>query len=363
LPGSVCGGGHDGQSFKRTWRSTQNAIEAIAEMHNDGLLLLDELREMSDARELDSTIYMLANGAGKGRMTKAITSRRSFSWLLVFFSTGEVKLSEHVATAGGKIKAGAEVRLLNIPADAGAGKGVFENLHDADSPRAFAEYLRNAASRQFGTPLRAFIQRFIEDWDNNVSKAKSDIDQFVKANRREGAAPEVGRALGRFALVAAAGAMATRFGITGWTSDEAQNAASRCFRDWIADRGAGGQTDVEAGIRQVRSFIAGKGASRFQSVVQEFDPRGNEVRERINERAGFWKEENGERLYLIFTSVFTDEVCCGFNSKLILEELEKRKFLMKGDGRNFARKETVPHEGQIRVYVIRARILEDGGDD
>jgi hypothetical protein len=32
-----------------------------------------------------------------------------------------------------------------------------------------------------------------------------------------------------------------------------------------------------------------------------------------------------------------------------LEELGKRGLLVKGDGRNFARKETVAHEGQIRV--------------
>lgn len=357
VAGSACGGGPDGQSFKRTWRSTQNALEATAEMHNDGLLLLDEMREVGDARELDSTIYMLSNGAGRGRMTKAITLRRPLSWRLLFLSTGEVTLNEHVATAGGKTKGGAAVRLLNIPADAKAGLGVFECLHAAESPRVFAEELRDAATRTFGSPLREFIRRFSLDWDNELEQAKRDVAEFMRKSCPPGASAEVGRALGRFALVAAAGEMATRFGITGWKPSESRRAALRCFQDWLDDRGGVGQADVEAGVRQVRTFIATKGPSRFQSVVQEFDPRGNELRERIHERAGFWKEENGERLYLIFTDVFTDEVCSSFNSQMVLEELEKRKLLVKGDGRNFAKRETVPHEGRLRFYVIRAAIL------
>jgi uncharacterized protein (DUF927 family) len=361
VAGSVCGGGLDGQSFKRTWRSTQNALEATAEQHNDSCLLLDELREIGDARELDSTIYMLANGAGRSRMTKAITLRRTLSWRLLFLSTGEVTLNEHVATAGGKTKGGAAVRLLNIQADAKAGLGAFECLHDAESPRVFAEDLRDAATRTFGSPLREFIRRFSLDWDNELEQAKRDVAEFVRKFCPPGASAEVGRALGRFALVAAAGEMATRFGITGWKTSEARAAALRCFKDWVEDRGGVGQADVEAGVRQVRAFIASKGSSRFQSIVQEFDLRGNELRERIHERAGFWKEEgegeHRERFYLIFTDVFTDEVCSGFNAQMVLEELEKRKLLVKGDGRNFAKRETVPHEGRLRFYVIRAAIL------
>ena len=38
VAGSVCGGGHPTRGFLRSWRFTQNALEAMAELHNDGML-------------------------------------------------------------------------------------------------------------------------------------------------------------------------------------------------------------------------------------------------------------------------------------------------------------------------------------
>jgi putative DNA primase/helicase len=356
VAGSVIGG-RGTHGFARSWRFTQNALESTCELHNDGLLILDELREVPDPKDLDSIIYMISNGCGKGRMTRAMIAQRTPTWRLQFLSSGEIRLSEYAAAVGTRIKGGADVRLINISSDVGAGLGIFENIHGAESAKAFAEELKTASTQAYGTPLRAFLTELVGNLNQYLVQATAFIREFTAQTLNANASPEVGRAHRRIALVAASGEIATTMGITGWPPGEARRAAERCYNDWITDRGGVGQADVEAGIRQVRAFIASKGASRFQSVVQEIDGRGNELRERINERAGFWKEENGERLYLIFTSIFTDEVCRGFNSKLILEELEKRELLVKGDGRNFARKETVPHEGQIRVYVIRARIL------
>jgi putative DNA primase/helicase len=358
VAGSVCGGGRDGQPFKRTWRSTQNAIEIIAAGHNDGLLLLDEIREMSDPRELDATVYMLANGAGKGRATKSITERPGLEWRLLFLSTGEIKLSEHAATAGTKVKAGAEVRLANIPADAGAGMGLFEELHGSANPRIFAEELQRIASQQYGTPLRAFIERFIQNFDENVDWLKNFMAEFEKNALPPGAAPEVGRALKRFSVVAAAGALATKFGITGWDADESRRAALRCFQDWLSDRGGIGQFDIEAGIRQVRLFLETHGSSRFQSVLERMSSGGDVIEERIPYRAGFWKNEEEERLYLIFPEVWKCEVCAGFDAQLIATILAKRGFLKKGDGKNLAKREHTPI-GRPRFYVISSRLLEE----
>ncbi|WP_457589305.1 DUF927 domain-containing protein, partial [Legionella pneumophila] len=48
----------------RLWRSTTNGLEGLAALHNDGLLILDELSQM-DPREAGEAAYLLANGQGK----------------------------------------------------------------------------------------------------------------------------------------------------------------------------------------------------------------------------------------------------------------------------------------------------------
>ena len=154
--GSVLGGGGR-NGFVQSWRATANGLEAIAELHNDLTLFLDELAQM-DAREAADTAYLLGNGSGKARMSRNIGARKKLSWSLLFMSAGEVTLADHAQTAGKRTKGGAEVRLLNIEADAGAGLGLFEDIHGAASPDLFARQLKEAAGRYYGAPLRAHLK-------------------------------------------------------------------------------------------------------------------------------------------------------------------------------------------------------------
>jgi uncharacterized protein (DUF927 family) len=150
----VGGGGRNG--FVQSWRPTANGLEAIAELHNDLTLFLDELAQM-DAREAAETAYLLGNGSGKARMSRNTGARKKLSWTLLFVSAGEVTLADHAQTAGKRTRGGAEVRLLNIEADAGAGLGLFEKMHGAQSPDAFARQLKDAARRFYGAPLRTYL--------------------------------------------------------------------------------------------------------------------------------------------------------------------------------------------------------------
>lgn len=115
--GSVWGGGVLG--FARTWRATANGLEGIAEAHNHALLCLDEMGQV-DAKEAGEIAYMLANGTGKGRAGRNGSPRRSAQWQTMFLSTGELSLADKMAEIGKMLKAGQEVRLVEIPADAGA---------------------------------------------------------------------------------------------------------------------------------------------------------------------------------------------------------------------------------------------------
>jgi hypothetical protein len=77
---------------------------------------------------------------------------------------------------------------------------------------------------------------------------------------------QVVRVAARFALVAAAGELATALGILPWPAGEASVASSRCFNDWLVARGDKGPEEISAGIRQVRSFLEMHGSSRFEEA-------------------------------------------------------------------------------------------------
>jgi uncharacterized protein (DUF927 family) len=155
VAGSVCGGGPEG--YKRAWRVTDNALEAIASLHNDNLLVLDEVGQ-TDSEVLSRIIYMLANGFGKGRMSRDIRVRAAFFWRVLFLSTGEIALTDKMLDAkrGRRATAGQEVRFLNVPSDAGVGYGVFDTVHGFTNAQALVDYLKSACRRNYGHPQRAF---------------------------------------------------------------------------------------------------------------------------------------------------------------------------------------------------------------
>ncbi len=351
--GSVCGGGGP-TGFLHTWRTTINGLEAIAEAHNDGTLFLDELAQV-DPSDAAATAYLLGNGQGKARMTRGIGARARLRWILLFVSTGETTLAEHAASAGKRTKGGAEVRLLNINAEAGE-FGLFEEIHGAPSPDAFAREMKEAALRYYGAPIRAFLERLTRERSEVEPLIRKVREEFIRRFVAANASGELKRAADRFALIGAAGELATEWGLTGWKEGEAIQAAGRCFREWVDGRGTTGGSDVEAAIRQVRAFLELNGASRFQPLKAD-----DADTERIINRAGFKRSNDaGETEYLILPEVFKTEVCKGYNYRAVVKEVEKRGFLVR-DRENLTIKPRLPELGSVRVYCIRAAILD--GDE
>ena len=134
------------------WRATANGLEAVCEERCDGLLCLDEMGQLDDAKQAGEIAYMVANGKGKSRMMNSTGLRRTKEWRVLFLSSGEISLSDKMAEAGKKARAGQQIRLLDVPSDAGAGYGVFETIHGWELPKAFADHLRNVTMEFHGAP-------------------------------------------------------------------------------------------------------------------------------------------------------------------------------------------------------------------
>jgi putative DNA primase/helicase len=76
---------------------------------------------------------MLANGQGKQRAGRTGAARPRLTWRLLFLSAGEIGLAEHMGEVNKRARAGQELRMIDLPADAGAGLGIFETLHEFET--------------------------------------------------------------------------------------------------------------------------------------------------------------------------------------------------------------------------------------
>jgi hypothetical protein len=131
----------------------------------------------------------------------------------------------------------------------------------------FCSELRGSISQNYGLPIRAFLDRLADCYANGANvflhQLRGNIGSFMMTYCPNDASGQVRSVCRRFALVAAAGELATTFGLTGWPTGEATKGAVICCRDWLGQRGTSGDHDLEVGIRQVIAFVEAHGASRF----------------------------------------------------------------------------------------------------
>ncbi len=348
----------------KTWRTTDNALEDTAERHNDLLIPLDELSQV-DARKAAEVAYMLGNGEGKNRLTQSIVAQKKKTWRLLFLSTGEITRADHVETAGKKTKAGTEVRMVNIDADAGGGMGVFGNIHGTSSAAAFADSLKVAAEKYCGTAGPAFVEWLIKNEDDAVAKLRTVVDKFKAEHVPKDSSGEIYRVADRFALVGAAGELATQAGITGWESGQAMKAALWAFQAWLSKRSTG-SSDMDKAVDQVRAFLLAN-PHRFETLHKGpgLDPAN--TRPGIN-RAGFRQpvSDGGEDQYeyLVPTQAFKTELCQGNDPTKVAQELHRRGYLRTPGKNRLQVQIRVGGLGQsIRCYAIQPAIFDEADDE
>ena len=345
------------------WRTTDNAAEGLARGACDTLLTLDEIGQ-APPHVVEALAYLLGNQRGKARMRRDATNRDSITWRLLFLSTGELGLAARLAEGGKRMMAGQAVRVIEIPADAGARLGIFDQLNGFAGGSELAEHLRLAADRECGHAGRAFLERLTARYDECASLARRARDQFTAEHCPADADGQVKRVCGRFALAAAAGEIGIWLGVLPWTQGEAEQAAARCFADWLQHRGGTVPAEIVAGMRQVRLFLEQHGSSRFELAWLTDDHRpvaGEEaeasIRRTIN-RAGFRRaDEDGNWTHYVLPESWMAEVCKGFDHRLIARAMAERGWLEPGDGKNLSKTVRVPGTGKPRLYVVTAAFL------
>lgn len=358
---SVCGG----PDFMQRWRATDNGLEAMAMQHCDAPLLLDELAQI-DPRAAGEVAYMLANGGGKARAGRTGGARERAFWRVLFLSAGEIGLAEHMGEIGKTPRAGQELRLAEIPADAGKGLGIFEELHGFKSGADLSKALTEAARKCHGGAFVAYLGELAKAQHVVADMVKEALRKFQAACLTDGAHGQARRVADRFALVGAAGELAAKWGITGWQPGEAMQAARACFEAWKARRGGEGNQEERAALAQVREFLRRYGESAFSDWERPANDTDKHAPVR-SDRAGYRRHNAADDSteYFIFAEVWRARVCKGFDAAAVGRMLAARGFVERGteSDRPWLVRASLPTEGgRPRVVHVLPSVWDDEGD-
>lgn len=335
---SVCGKvatapGED--SYLLNWKSTANSFEEVAQAHNDCVMVIDELGQ-ADPKSVGDICYMLANGQGKARMGQA-----KRSWRVLFITSGEISLAEHMSKAGVETMIGQEVRLLEIATDV-TQEGLFENIHGSQTPAEFSNRMKAATANHYGVPFKKLLSHLTANTEAVEASCRAYMESFVKAVMPHNATGVVPRAALRFALVAAAGEIATELKLTGWRKGESFRAAKKCFASWMEHRKK--FDPVAMAVDRVQKFIVENNA-RFELVGGNVHLNGIKV--------GYQKKNK----FLILPDVFRDFVCAGTNPETVADALKRAGFLETSGPNRKKKQERI--DGQlVYFYSVPDSILK-----
>lgn len=308
------------EKFFLTWRATTNALESSASQHNDCLMVLDELAQITPEHAFECS-YMLANGEGKSRCTKPGDAKPSKQWRCLFLSTGEITLAQHIKEGKRQVRAGQEVRIINIPAE--ARYGIFDNVSvqkHCSTGAELSDYFKEACKSCYGVAGKAFLKSLVANHERAIKETRIIIEGFIERFNQKNQSQNH-RIVKRFALVAAGGILASRFGITGWDEEEVVWSIEACLKAHFETSGEYELKEERQILSHIKIFLEKHASSRLPTEEDDYQKSYNQ--------AGFLKELNGEQVYCIFQEVFREEFCIG-SPAFVINVLDKYGWLIRG---------------------------------
>lgn len=344
-----------GQRKLTQWNATVNGLEAVAEGHNHLLLPLDEIGQ-SYPKDVAQAAYLLANGQGKQRMSKALQSRKPKEWRLLFLSSGEIGLAQYLKDGKINVKSGQEARMPDIPAvPSTQSYGVFECIHGYESPAKFVAALESACQQNRGTPLDAFLTYLINKGLGEVEISKLNRDLWAKTQSLTGdiADEVIGRAAKRFALVWLALELAYGFGLMPLSIGECEWAVRSVFEDWISARGGVGSVEIKQSLEKIEhEFVTSEFSDRIYDLdAPQIDSSGNF--KPIRNLLAYKKDDLAGGLeFWVPPSVFR-ELTSGVDREALIAEMQSRGWLKTGDAEGKAALRRYLNGKLTRFYVFQ----------
>lgn len=263
-----CGAEKSDDGIVESWNTTRFAAEVTASQHSDCAMFFDEVRE-ADPKHFASLALGIANGAGKKAGRSDGTLRESVTFRPTLLSTGEISAKDYIQGNGLAYYGGMAVRLVDIPADAPNGLGVFDVVPDEfnGDAGAFSKWIKLQAATHFGHHGRSLVTNLIADrgqFLHDVCEAAGELRSKLNGLGGDGD-PQTGRVADRFAFVGAVSIVAARRNLVPWSRADVQAAVCAVFESWFLDRGGKGSQEGLAAEKVFTAFVYAN-PKRFDEV-------------------------------------------------------------------------------------------------
>lgn len=244
-----------GDGLLKPLRTTDNALEALAQSANGSILALDELGH-ADAKAVPAMLYLLAGGQGKARLTKSSTQRQAYAWRTFGLLSSETGLRSKVEVGGGSWMAGMSVRVPDITVT-----GV-----NAAVPGETIQAMEDGLATNHGHIGPAFIQKMIDEGiHENPDRLR---DQVKRISRQIAGGDGIdARAARPFALILCAGIMAKKWALLPALLD-IEGAVRWAWNSFQASSEAQALNPEEQAFSNLQAWIH----SRWGVTIKPIDP-------------------------------------------------------------------------------------------
>jgi hypothetical protein len=324
-----------GSGLLQSLRTTENAIESIAQSASGTILALDEVAHV-DGRTLARMIYSVAGGQGKARLSSEAVLRQRYSWTTFILLSGECSLEEKVREDNGQWLAGMAVRILDVDVT---------SVNRAVPQHVLAKI--DGSLKHHGHAGPAFVRRLVE---LGYHARPDDLRQTILNAARRIAGNDADsmriRAATVFALLLVAGGLAKEFGLLPQTTD-VEGVVKWGWQQFDQSSDAQVLKPEQQIIVNLTTWVAQRWDVTIKPIEPGIDAYGH-VRTNNRDALGWYDEE---AVYLP-TNLIREASGGALKETQIARILDEKGYLAKRESAKRLAVRYVPRIGKSQCYAL-----------
>ncbi len=296
--------------------------------------------------------WCVSNGAEKVIYSgnKSITQDDIKNWRLLYLSTGEMGLEEKLAPIQKGVKAGQEIRFLEVPVQ--RKYGAYDELYSHKTMNDFSDSIWKAVKENHGTIMPKWIEHLssIDDLSGLLAYRVHELRDKWQISKNNNHGSQVLEAAKRFALFGVAGEIAISAGLMPWPRGFGEHSAKIAFESWLEMRGSTNDSEDEKLLKEIPSAL-----KRWRSKLL---PEGQP----LNDNFGYALDLDGKQAWFLTRQAFLEGLNIKYKQQIsqAVKFMEEKSWMETSEGRDtFKRVVDGGPKGGRYYKVIPHRITEE----